>query len=396
MHHGSINTDAAQSSRVRPTVLVYRDRLLPASETFVRAQASMLRQFDATYVGSRAVAGGLALSNGRLLVSSQPGFRGLPARLAFKLWGVAPRLYRTARALRPALIHAHFGTDGALALPLARALDVPLVVTFHGYDATIQDRHVPWSHLTHQLFLRRRKTLQREAALFIAVSGFVRQRLLDQGFPGDKTVVHYIGIDTEFFQPDGNVAREPVVLFVGRLVEKKGCEHLLHAMRRVQETHPQANVVVIGDGPLRPRLEELAARVVPRCTFLGSRPPEAVRDWMNRARVFCTPSVTARSGDAEGFGLVFAEAQAMGLPVVSFRSGGVPEAVEDGRTGFLVAEKDDLALADSIARLLSDRSTWERFSVAGQARVRTLFDLRAQTAQLEKLYMQALSARLPA
>jgi glycosyltransferase involved in cell wall biosynthesis len=106
--------------------------------------------------------------------------------------------------------------------------------------------------------------------------------------------------------------------------------------------------------------------------------------------VFCTPSVTAASGDAEGFGLVFAEAQSMGLPVVSFRSGGVVEAVADGETVLLVNERDENALAEAILRLLGDAGMWNAFSKAGRHRVRTLFDLNTQTMQLEQLYASAI------
>ena len=100
--------------------------------------------------------------------------------------------------------------------------------------------------------------------------------------------------------------------------------------------------------------------------FLGVQDAVAVRAWMNRATVFCTPSVSVESGAAEGFGMVFAEAQAMGLPVVSFASGGIPEAVADGQTGFLVSERDWQALGNKILLLLRNRELWTRFSKAGQ------------------------------
>ena len=107
---------------------------------------------------------------------------------------------------------------------------------------------------------------------------------------------------------------------------------------------------------------------------------------MNRAMVFSTPSVVADSGDAEGFGMVFAEAQAMGLPVVSFASGGIPEVVAQDRTGFLVAERDCDALANKLLLLLQDAASWNRLSHAGQENTRRLFDIRKQAAALEDIY----------
>jgi glycosyltransferase involved in cell wall biosynthesis len=115
---------------------------------------------------------------------------------------------------------------------------------------------------------------------------------------------------------------------------------------------------------------------------------------MNRASVFCVPSTTAKNGDQEGFGLVFTEAQAMGLPVVSFASAGVPEAVSDGATGFLVPERDEEGLARNITMLCSDKQVWQRCSAAGIARVRSQFNLRKQTGMLEEIYASIVGRSL--
>jgi glycosyltransferase involved in cell wall biosynthesis len=153
---------------------------------------------------------------------------------------------------------------------------------------------------------------------------------------------------------------------------------------------PEVELVIIGDGPLGPTLKQLAKETLHRYRFLGVQPPESVQAWMNRAKVFCVPSVTATSGDSEGFGMVFAEAQAMGLPVVSCATGGIPEAVAHGETGFLVAERDWEGLAGYILLLLKKDGLWHRFSVAGQSRTRALFNLQKQTRVLEETYKQVL------
>jgi glycosyltransferase involved in cell wall biosynthesis len=101
--------------------------------------------------------------------------------------------------------------------------------------------------------------------------------------------------------------------------------------------------------------------------------------------------VVASSGDAEGFGMVFIEAQAMGLPVVSTESGGIPEAVKNGETGLLVKERDSRALAEAIVQLLKDNKLWRRYSVAGRKNVVSHFNLAKQTSQLEVLFDQLLS-----
>jgi glycosyltransferase involved in cell wall biosynthesis len=239
-------------------------------------------------------------------------------------------------------------------------------------------------------YVRRRKVLNAKAALLIAVSAFIRDEMIRQGFSPDKIVVHYVGVDTELFCSDPRVKREPFILFTGRLAEKKGCEYLIRAMAKVQATLPGAELVLIGDGPLRGPLEQLARQSLTNYHFLGFQPPEVVRHWMNRAQVFAAPSIRAKSGDAEGYPNAFAEAQSMKLPVVSFASDGVREAVVHGETGLLAPERDVAALAEHLCRLYADPALCARMGEAARARVCTHFNLRIQTRKLEDLYMRVL------
>jgi glycosyltransferase involved in cell wall biosynthesis len=227
-------------------------------------------------------------------------------------------------------------------------------------------------------------------ARFLCVSNFIRKQALAKGFPADKTMVHYTGIDVDYFQADPQIKRSPTVLFVGRLVPKKGCEYLIRAMAEIQRVVPETKLVIIGDGPLRGGLEKLSATTVKNFEFLGAQKPAVVREQMNRATVFCTPSVVSETGDAEGFGMVFAEAQAMGLPVVSFASGSLPEAVADGQTGFLAPERGWQALGAKILLLLRDEKLWAQFSRAGALRVRSQFDIRKRAQALEVIYEQVI------
>jgi glycosyltransferase involved in cell wall biosynthesis len=368
----------------KPSVVIYRNFLLAASETFIRSQTEMLQHFIPSYVGLRFIAG-LGLPKERTLIVNRGGLLGKIGEVSTKLRGFGPAFVQQVKNLHPVLVHAHFGQDGAIALPLVKNLQVPLVVTFHGLDATVRNEYAEHS-LTQRMYFRRREQLKHEAKLFIAVSEFIKQKLMQQGFPPEKIIVHYIGVDTERFQPDPALQRKPVVLFVGRLVEKKGCEYLIRAMSAVQAAIPEVELVVIGDGVLRSSLEQLAKKLLKHYRFLGVQPPESVRTWMQTAKIFCVPSITARSGDSEGFGMVFIEAQATGLPVVSFISGGISEAVADGETGLLAPEGDWQKLAMYIRRLLTDRELWQKFSRNGQVRVRNNFNLRHQTRVLESIY----------
>jgi colanic acid/amylovoran biosynthesis glycosyltransferase len=372
-----------------PTVAIFRDWLLPISETFIRAQIDALTRFEGVYVGCIR-AHGLEIS-GHPAVLMRPGFLGRAERLLLGEFGAAPILTPDLRRRQPRLIHAHFGPDGVLAMPLARALGIPLVVTFHGYDATVKDA-------THnktrsgRWYVKRRGQLKANVTTILAVSRFIAGKLFEQGFPPEKVQVHYIGVDTEQFKPQCDSAPERKVLFVGRLVENKGCEYLIRAMEPLQKEMPDVELMIVGDGPLRDSLESMAKTRLRRFTFMGGQPPEIVRDLMSRAAILCTPSVTTESGNEEGFGIVFIEAQASGLPVVSFASGGIPEAVKHGETGYLAPEKDWRTMSKYIASLLTDPYRWEQFSRAGRSFVEREFDLKVQTGKLEEIYQQVILA----
>jgi glycosyltransferase involved in cell wall biosynthesis len=378
---------------LNPKVILFSGRLLPSSETFIRAQGEGLHKFTPYYVGSRLVKG-LSLPSERTFVVNQGGTLGAAQEILFKFLGSAPKLYQQVQQLNPVLIHAHFGLNGALALPLARTFKLPLVVTFHGSDATTKDEYVRKTSISHRIYFRRREALKREARLFIAVSEFIREKLLEQGFPSDKVVVHSIGVNTEVFQADQSVPREPVVLFVGRLAQKKGCEYLIQAMAKVQAQMPEVELAIVGDGPLRLKLEDLAAKSLKRYKFLGLQPPEVVKSWMNRSLILAAPSVTAPTGDSEGLPTVVVEAQAMGLPVVGSIHAGIPQAVVHGETGFLAAERDWKSLAEYILRLLQHPMLWQSFSRNGQQRMRNLFDLHKQTQALEGIYEAVLQEQV--
>lgn len=370
---------------VKTNLILFNSLLLPPSQTFIRALGEGLQQFTPYYVGSRRVPG-LDLPLERTLVVNRGNFWGKVAEGNFKLFGFAPRLYRQVQQLNPVLIHAQFGLSGALILPWARSLNVPLLVHYRGADATVTEESAPYASLNHWLYYRRKKTLQQQARLFITVSKFIKDKLVEQGFPKEKIIPHYHGVDLGQFFPDPSISREPIVLFVGRLTEKKGCEYLIRAMAKIQSVLPEVELVIIGDGPLRASLESLAGTLLHRYQFLGLQPSAVVRSWMNRARILATPSVTASGGDSEGLPNVVLEAQAMKLPVLGTTHAGIPEAVLHGETGWLVPERDWESLAEYGLKLLQDARLWQHFSIKGREHVEVNFDRSKQTRILEGIY----------
>lgn len=361
----------------KPAVLIFKETLLPVSETFIAAQVGQLKQFTPRYVGLGRVSPSLAVpSDSILLTKDISRISGFQQKL-YRRAGIAPEFHKRAAKTDAQLIHAHFASGGRSALPLARHMKVPLIVTLHGSDVTVKMN-----------FCERYANLWREASMFVCVSEFIKNEALKAGFPEEKLLKLFIGVDRDVFRPVDAVRDPNLVVFVGRLVEKKGCSYLLEAMAQVQKTHPKAHVVVIGDGPLRGSLETTARQLNVSCDFLGPQPALVVREWMARARIFCAPSVAAANGDSEGFGMVFAEAQSMGTPAVSFRHGGIPEVVLHEETGLVAEERNVADLATQLARLLEDDALWNRLSERGVAVIRERFDIERQTSKLEKLYFE--------
>lgn len=368
---------------------IYRHRLFGASEPFIHQQANALKRYEPMFMCFALQGEPPAGVEVRL---AEPGKRRLGRGIALAKYALTRRPADFGTVLggvELALLHAHFGIEGVYAVNLARVLNVPLVTTFHGYDATTTTQAFLQSgkptFINYVLF---KKELAKHGDLFIAVSDHIRTLILQKGFPEDRTVTHYIGVDTLKFTPPERRANDPVVLTVARLAEKKGTVYLIQAFEKVVAKYADAKLIIAGDGPLKPELEGLSKRLSlqDKISFLGAQPHDRIRELMKQASVFCLPSVTAKSGDSEGLPIVLLEAAASGLPSVATIHSGIPEAVNHGLTGFLVPERSVDALADRIVQLLASDSVRTDMGLAARGLVERRFDLAKQTEKLEELY----------
>ena len=238
-----------------------------------------------------------------------------------------------------------------------------------------------------------------DAADFLIVnSDFTRRQYLDRGVRSDQRFLKVNpGVDTSHFRPDAGdpgalrrrlgVADRPLVLSVARLVEPKGQDTVLRAFPEILAKVPDAAYVVVGDGPFRRDLERLAERLGlrDRTFFTGFVPAEELPSYYRAADVLAVPSREVTPDvPIEGFGIVYVEAGACGTPTVGGRGGGTDESIEDGVTGYRVDPDDPSAVAEAIARILSDRELGERLGTAGRDRAVRLFDWRAQADRLSE------------
>ena len=374
----------------RQTVAVWRDHILEFPETFIAGQTLDLARWHGVLVGLERRHSPIVLPDDQVITCGA-GLPGVVWREVVRRCGWLPPWWLARiRATRPSLVHAHYLVDACHALPLVRQLGVPLVVTGHGYDIAQEDETSGERTPTWRRFLRRRSELFATAARFIAVSAYTAGRMRAKGVPADRIQVLPIGIDLTFF--DGVIAdrRDPSILFVGRLSPEKGLPDLFAAVRRIAAGRPGLRLDIVGDGPGMAAARTEAAGMPCVVRLHGSVGRDRVREMMRGAQVLCVPSRTGPTGAQETFGLVFAEAQAMRLPVVSYAIGGIPEAVSDGNGGLLVREGDTARLGEALATVLGDADLRQRFGEAGRNHVQSHYDRRACIAALERLYDEVI------
>jgi glycosyltransferase involved in cell wall biosynthesis len=373
------------------TVLIYRNELLPFSETFILSQISALRRFQPTFFGIRRVERSLDITRFPVFtLNSSAAIRDKITRRYYLRTGHANYLSAKIKTQDPAVIHAHFAVDACAVLPMVRRAKRPLIVTLHGYDVTCNESSLGrWP--TTRAYLRRKSDLWQYTSRFLCVSEHIRQQALKKGFPEDKLSVHYTGVEIDPCIGQFERPPEGIVLFVGRFVEKKGCIHLIRAMAEVEKSSSHAMLVLVGDGPLKPFLEQEAARLLRRYLFVGRQSHSEVREWMRRASVAAVPSVRAEDGDTEGLPTVICEAQSLGRPVVAFGIAGVAEALPAELRNRLPVEGDEGGLAETIRLFLEDDEAWRYASRLGRRFVEERFDIHTQTFHLESLYDKAIA-----
>ncbi len=336
----------------------------------------------------RGFAGGLIAEGVRVqILAAAPGASlfsqpGVPVT-EFNLprLGYLKRVYACRRAMVQAAsrwsferIIASTWSPYAVAAPL-RLLgrEVFLDVYCHGMDL-LEPRRSFRYRLLMEVTLRRAKNV-------LVVSKFTAAEARKAGARAEKILLVPPGVDPNRFAPGPRnhaiLARyaleedTPILLSVGRLVERKGFDLVIRSLPRVLQKFPKAAYLLAGEGPERSRLEGLARSigVDSRVRFAGHVPEDEIVRYYQTAGILVMPSrALPAAGDVEGFGIVFLEAACCGIPAIGGRSGGIEDAIVHGETGFLVNPEDPEELAVKILSLLSDADLRRRLGQAGRAR----------------------------
>lgn len=250
-------------------------------------------------------------------------------------------------------VHAHWILPQGIVESMFRK---KYIVTGHGGDVTSLNKGV----------IKKLKQKCLKDAEAVTVVSEALKKEVNKIAPNVHAEVLSMGCNTEKFGATYRIDNyfgqneKKVVLFVGRLAEKKGVSYLIEAMKNID-----AKLVIVGEGPLKNSLMEQAKNISNSILFLGAKSQMDLVKIYASADIFVAPSITAKDGDKEGLGLVLLEAMASGLPVIGSDSGGIPEIVIDGYNGYLVPEKDVKALESSILKLINDDKLRGKLAING-------------------------------
>ena len=286
------------------------------------------------------------------------------------------------------LMHIYFGHTGVHLLPFIQEWDKPCVVSFHGADVAHKQDIKDYPAKLRRLF--------NAVPLVFARSESLAERLMHLGCPPEKLRINRTGIPLNEFPfvdrqlpPDGKWR----VVQACRLIPKKGVATSLRAFAIFKKDNPEAEFFIAGKGPLQPELEMLAAGlgIFKDVHFVGFLSQPKLLDLYASSHLFLHPSETSPNQDQEGVPNSILEAMATGLPVAGTQHGGIPEAVDHGRTGLLVPEEDHVALANAMQEITQVPGLLTEMGLRARAAVMDRFEQDSQIDQLESFYEEAIS-----
>jgi colanic acid/amylovoran biosynthesis glycosyltransferase len=285
------------------------------------------------------------------------------------------------------LLHIYFGHIAVHLLPLIRAWPKPTVVSFHGADVLVDMDKPAYRSATMEMLGAVKRVLVRSESL--------RRALVDLGADTDKIDIVRTGIPLDEFPfrlrefPENGEWR---FVQACRLIEKKGLPTALRAFAKFAERFPGSTITIAGEGPLLDQLKELAREleIDHQTAFAGFVSQQQLREIFYASHIFLHPSETGRDGNQEGVPNSMLEAMASGLPVFATNHGGIPEAIENGVSGVLVAEQDGVALARALLESAQDRHLLAKLAREGADAVAQKFDQRNQVRRLEEIYLAAM------
>lgn len=356
-------------------VVVYRERYLPHSETFIYEQLIHMKRYK-PYVLCR---------------SKLPSMKDFPYPHVYRMKDI-PNLSRQLQRLKAKCIYARFGTGGVRMLPLKAKTKLPLLTSFHGSDVSRQLQIKPY-------YRRYLPLLFKQGDAFTVVCEYMRNKLIHLGCSSEKIHIIKSGIDLHKFPylpPSKPPLDEVRILSVGRLTEKKGMLDLIRAFQLVLSIIPDAKLVIVGEGEDRDKIEKLIQQLGlgSHIQLKGRLPHSQVQEEMARCDLLVMASRTASDGNEEGIPNVVMEAMATGRVVIATEHAGIPELVDHHQTGFLVRQGDPDALAGMIVYVLKHVEDWQPIVAHARKKVEQEHDVVKQSEKLEKRLDQMIAYKV--
>jgi colanic acid/amylovoran biosynthesis glycosyltransferase len=351
-------------------IIIFRKRFYKVSETFIRTQVEYLKKFFAVVLVAEEFINEGKENYSDIQKITLNKYEKKIRRLYSKFRGteVEPRfqfhnqfqLRKLIKKKNIRLIHAHFGPDALKVLPVAKKHKVPLVVSFHGYDAS--------SLLSNGWYKLQLPKLFDYASKIIIVSTHMMENLNLQSWK-DKVVLLPYSIDVEKFKPYKKTNNSKIILLhSGRLVNKKGVPDLIEVFAKIYKTNKNLHLNIIGSGPEFECCKTTAYNhgVTEAISFMGSQPHESVKKIMNEADIFILNSRTADDGEMEGTPVSLLEAMSIEKAVISTNHAGIPDVIQNNENGMLVPERDNEKLELAIRDLIENEE--KRSKLGKQAR----------------------------
>ncbi len=284
------------------------------------------------------------------------------------------------------VVLAEFGMTGAAMVKVCKALDLPLIVFFHGLDAYLHEILATQKEAYERLF--------RDATHIFAVSQHMYNQLISLGCPANKLSINTYGPAEFYFDVNSNYTQKNF-LAIGRFVDKKAPQNTLQAFAAALQKHPDAKLRMVGDGPLRAKCDQLVKdlNIAGNVEFKGILSPQEILPLYADTIAFVQHSLTAPNGDREGTPVAVLEASAGGLPVVSTKHAGIPDVVIDGETGYLFEEGDVTAMTVAMIKILDDLALAKKLGLAGRKRIQEHFTLEKHITNIERVIDTVLNIR---
>lgn len=360
-------------------VLHYKTNFLNKSETFIKRLVQNHIAYQPVALCYRKKS-----FNGNLTIHEVPqkGRHSWVNFAAFHSNLSLPYYHKILKQEKPDLIHAHFGYDAMKLITLARKYNIPLLVSFYGTDVSRLPSEFGWK--------TRYKRLAEEGTHFIAATTYMKSQLIDLGFPEDKISIVRFGIELNGCIKKDSTIPAHNIMMVGRMVEKKGFEYGIKAISKLGQKGINAELDLYGYGPDMNLLKKLTANLdlQDKIHFHGYQPIEAIFEAHDHHSILLAPSVTAKDGDMEGLPNTILESMAKGTAVVATRHAAIPEVVEDGKTGFLVDERDEASLSDVIEKIILGDFDLEEIRINARRVIEDQYGIQKMVSEVERIYDQ--------